>query len=310
MPIYTQQITDIGTHGPPPELTTVTWESPLGQVTILSDWPSGYLVQPGARGLDMPTFKAYEDESPGIHGNRRRDTKANAREIMIPIAIYADDGRPAFLERKRRLLRDLSPLDGDGRGTLTLTEADGSSRSITAIYASGAEGAEDADSAGRRWITYGLTFMCESPFWLGPEFTRTFRGVGDDTPFFPSGVPWVVSDSQVLGTGVKITNPGDVPAFPVWTISGPISAATFTHPAGGSWTLTRNLSAADVAVIDCRERIETAILNGTENLWPNIDEAAVLWPLLRGTNTVDLVVAGSTSATTVKVRLQPRYLSA
>ncbi|MER6809994.1 hypothetical protein ABT299_12005 [Spirillospora sp. NPDC000708] len=70
------------------------------------------------------------------------------------------------------------------------------------------------------------------------------------------------------------------------------------HPTGGSWTRTRNLSAADVAVIDCRERIETAILNGTENLWSNIDEAAVLWPLLRGTNTVDLVVAGSTSATT------------
>ncbi|MUN40914.1 phage distal tail protein [Actinomadura litoris] len=88
------------------------------------------------------------------------------------------------------------------------------------------------------------------------------------------------------------------------------SAATFTHPTGGSWTLSRDLSASDVAVIDCRERIETAVLNGTENLWPNIDEAAVLWPLLRGTNTVDLLASGATSGTTVKVRLRPRYLSA
>jgi phage-related protein len=302
-------ITSIETGGPTPDLTTVTWTSPLGRSTVLSDWPSGYLVQPGARGLDMPTFKAFEDESPTIHGNRRRATKANAREIMIPVVIYADDGRQAFLARKRRLLEDLSPLDGDdGRGTLTLTEANGSARSITAIYASGAEGSEDLDAAGRRWISYALTFVAESPFWLGTDIGREFRAPNDE-PFFPFGIPWAVADSQVLGAGVQIVNPGNVPAYPIWTINGPISRATFTHPSGGSWTLTRDLTGGDVAVVDTRERIGTALLNGAENLWPDIDETAVMWPLLPGLNTVDLIVTGSTSDTVVSFRLTPRYLT-
>ncbi|WP_141575835.1 phage tail domain-containing protein [Actinomadura sp. WMMA1423] len=310
MPIMAQRISDVGQGGPAQSLTTVKWTSPLGRVTHLSDWPTGYLVQPGARGLDMPTFKAYETESPQIHGNRRTGTKANAREIMIPVVIYSHDGRAAFLERKRQLLKDLSPLDGDGgRGTLTLTEPDGSSRSITAIYASGAEGSEDLDAAGRRWTAYGLTWTCESPFWEGKPFGRSFRaGVVEN--FFPSGVPWEVADSQVLGADVRIFNPGDVQAFPVWTLRGPMESATFTHPAAGTWTLTRTLALGDVAVIDTRERIKTALLNDAVDLWPNIDEAAVLWPLLSGENRVDLVVTGSTPDTVVEFEVTPRYLSA
>ncbi|MGI5201624.1 hypothetical protein ACQEU6_08590 [Spirillospora sp. CA-108201] len=310
MPIMAQRISDIGRGGPAQPFTTVKWSSPLGRVTHLSDWPTGYLVQPGARGLDMPTFKAYESESPQIHGNRRTGTKANPREIMIPVVIYSHDGRAAFLERKRQLLKDLSPLDGDlGRGTLTLTEPDGSARSITAIYASGAEGSEDLDAAGRRWTAYGLTWTCESPFWEGDPFGRPFRaGVVQD--FYPSGVPWEVSDSQVLGADVRIFNPGDVQAFPVWTIHGPMESAVFTHPAAGTWTLTRTLALGDVAVIDTRERIKSALLNDAVDLWPNIDEAAVLWPLLSGENRVDLIVTGSTPDTVVEFTATPRYLSA
>lgn len=309
MPILVQAISTIGRGGPTQPYTVVTWTSPLGRSTVLSDWPAGHLVQPGARGLDMPTFKAYESESPQIHGTHRDGVKGNAREIMIPVVIYSNDSRDAFLARKRRLLTDLSPLDGDsGRGKLTLTEPDGSSRSITAIYAAGAEGSEDLDAAGRRWTAYGLTFTCESPFWDGQPIGRTFRA-GVDTPFFPGGVPWEVADSQVLGIGVEIFNPGNVPAFPIWTIRGPMTAATFTHPTRGSWTLTRSLSSGDIAVIDTRERIQSALLNGVTNLWPNIDEAAVLWPLTSGMNTVDLVVTGSTTDTRVEFQVTPRYLT-
>lgn len=309
MPILAQEISTVGRGGPTQPITIVKWTSPLGRSTILSDWPAGHLVQPGARGLDMPTWKAFETESPQIHGNHREGVKANAREIMIPVVIYSNDGRAAFLDRKRRLLTDLSPLDGDGgRGTLTLTEPDGSSRSITAIYASGAEGSEDLDAAGRRWTAYGITWTCESPFWDGAPIGRGFRA-GVDAPFFPSGVPWEVSDSQVLGTGVEIFNPGNVDAYPVWTIHGPMTSATFTHPAGGAWTLTRTLDADDVAVIDTRERIESALLNDVTNLWPDIDEAAVLWPLKPGRNAVDLVITGSTTDTLVEFKVTPRHLT-
>ena len=298
----------VGAIGPAPDLTDVTWTTATGRITRLSDWPSGYLVQPGARGLDMPAYVAYEDESPGIDGNYRRGTRATAREVMLPIAIYSDDGRIAFLARKRQLLRDMNPQLG--RGTITLAEADGSARSIIAFYASGAEGDETEDAAGRTWTNYNLTFTCESPYWLGDPLRKTFRVAGGGS-FFPSGVPWNVSDSQVLGDHVMMTNPGDVVAFPVWTINGPMTTATFTNnDTGETFTLTHTLVAGDTVVIDCRERVKTVLLNGTTNLWPDLDETATLFGLQPDVNDVSLDVSGTTSATQITLDLVPRYLSA
>lgn len=308
MPILVSAITGAGSAGQPPELTTVTWTSATGAVTILSDWPSGWLVQPGIRGLDMPVWQAYEDESPSIDGNFRRGTRAKAREIMIPLVIFADEGRTAFMARKRALLAAMNPQAG--MGTLTLTEPDGSLRRISAYYSAGAEGTQDVDTSGRRWVSYGLTFTCPSPFWLGADVGRTFR-VSAGGSFFPSGVPWNVADSQVIGSHVAITNPGDVTAYPVWTIQGPATAAVFTNNLTGEvWTFTGTLLITDTLVVDCRERIKTVTLNGVTNLWPDLSVDSVLWALGDGLNDVSLTVSGSTAATVVSFALTPRYLAA
>uniref|UniRef100_UPI000527F9E0 phage distal tail protein n=4 Tax=Streptomycetaceae TaxID=2062 RepID=UPI000527F9E0 len=79
---------------------------------------------------------------------------------------------------------------------------------------------------------------------------------------------------------------------------------------GETLALTRTITGTDTIVIDTRERRQTALLNGVTNLWPNLSDASSLWALETGVNDLTLTVAGSTSATSVRMTYQPRYLAA
>lgn len=298
-----------GAHNPPPvfplEVPSVTWTDSRGRATTLTDWEQGWILQPGIRGFDLPQYAFYVDESPQIDGNALRGTRAQAREVMLPITFF-DTTRATFRDRKRTFLRTLNPKLG--LGTITATEADGSARTIQAYYVSGAEGDFGDDSSGLRWQTLGLTFSCPSPYWIGASEHLEFR-TAETGSFFPL-LPLNVTDSQVLGDAT-IDNPGDDTAQPIWTIHGPAGTATFTNTTTGkAFSLTAPLGAADTLVVDTRERQQTAVLNGTDNWWPNLTTDSVLWGLEEGVNDIAMTLTSTSLATVVEVDYQPRYLTA
>ncbi|WP_432077836.1 phage distal tail protein [Streptomyces sp. YPW6] len=288
------------------EMPLVTFTDPAGVATLLTDWERGWVVQPGAKGLDMPSYAFTKDESPGIDGHEVRQVRAEGKTITLPVAFWANDSRAAYMTRRRALIRSLNPKRG--QGTLTLTEPDGGQRSIGVRYTDGMEGDESRDAAGARWCITALVFDVASPYWTGGEVTTEWKnGTGGD--FFPF-LPLVVGDSQVLGS-VTVDNDGDDDAFPVWTIKGPATAITLTNTTTGqTLALTRTITGADTIVIDTRERRQTALLNGVTNLWPDLSDDSSLWPLETGPNDLSLTVAGSTTDTSVRMTYQPRYLAA
>lgn len=297
-------------HGPPwptliNQMPQVSFTDPRGITTHLSDWENGWLLQPGARGLDMPGFAFTTDESPGIDGYELRDVRAQGKEIILPLAFWANDSRAAYKARRRGFIKSLNPKRGVG--TLTLTETDGATRSIGAYYTGGIEGDESLDAAGERWCINAVTFGCPSPYWTGAETVHDFKAATGGT-FFPV-LPLTVGDSQVLGE-VTVDNDGDGPAFPVWTIDGPATSISLANnTTGQELVLTRTITGADTIVIDTRERRQTALLNDVTNLWPDLSDASELWPLQEGINDLDLTVSGSTGATSVRLAYQPRYLA-
>ncbi|WP_411095994.1 phage distal tail protein [Streptomyces sp. 020-2-3H-GM] len=288
------------------EMPLVSFTDPAGVTTLLTDWEHGWVVQPGAKGLDMPSYALAKDESPGIDGYEVRQVRAEGKTITIPVAFWANDSRVAYKARRRALIRSLNPKRG--QGTLTLTEPDGAQRSIGVLYQDGMEGDESLDTAGARWCITALVFAVPSPYWTGGEVATSWRtDPGGD--FFPF-LPLTVGDSQVLGS-VTVDNDGDDDAFPVWTITGPATSITLTNATTGeTLALTRTITGTDTIVIDTRERQQTALLNGATNLWPNLSDASSLWALETGVNELTLTVAGSTSATSVRMTYQPRYLAA
>jgi hypothetical protein len=288
------------------EMPDISFTDPAGAVTAFSSWENGWALQPGAKGLDMPTYAFTQDESPGIDGYEIRQVRAQGKEIILPIAFWADDSRAAYLTRRRTLIRSLNPKRGPG--TLTVTQADGSARTIGARYSTGLEGDESLDTAGARWCMSALTFACPSPFWLGAEVTTEWRAAVSGT-FFPL-LPLTVGNSQVLGA-VTVDNDGDDDAYPVWTITGPATSVSLTNTTTGqTLLLTHTITIGDTIVIDTRERQQTALLNGVTNLWGDLSDASTMWPLETGINDLTLTVAGSTSNTRVRMTYQPRYLAA
>ncbi|WP_327335844.1 phage tail family protein [Streptomyces sp. NBC_01324] len=288
------------------EMPTVSFTDPGGRVTMLTDWENGWVVQPGTKGLDMPGYAITQDESPGIDGYEVRQVRAQGKTITVPVAFWANDSRAAYLARRRAFIRSLNPKRGTG--TLTLTQPDGATRSIGVLYSDGMEGDESLDAAGARWCITVITFSVPSPYWLGDTVTAEWATAAGGA-FFPF-LPLTVGDSQVLGE-VTVDNDGDDDAFPVWTVTGPATSVTLTnHTTGQTLVLTRTITGTDTIVIDTRERRQTALLNGVTNLWPNLSTASSLWPLEVDTNELSLTVAGSTSATRVRMTYQPRYLAA
>jgi len=295
------------------QMPAVSFTDPRGVTTYLSDWENGWLLQPGAKGLDMPGYAFSTDESPGVDGYELRDVRAQGKEIILPIAFWANDSRAAYKARRRAFINSLNPKRGVG--AMTLTEPDGATRTIGAYYTGGLEGDESLDAAGERWCINAITFGCPSPYWIGSEVTHTWKASSSAT-FFPI-LPLAVGASQVLGE-VTVNNPGDDVAYPVWTIEGPATEITLTNtvidPISGEETVeelvvTRTITGADTIVIDTRERRQSALLNGTTNLWPDLSDASTMWPLQEGDNLLNLVVDGSTSATSVSMTYQPRYLA-
>ncbi|MCX5234450.1 phage tail family protein [Streptomyces prunicolor] len=310
MPIFVHPSGTLpGGINPPPigplEVPSLSWTDARGRTTLLSDWENGWLLQPGIRGLDLPGYDFYTDSSPQIDGTALRGVRAQAREVFLPVAIF-DTDHAAFMARKRSFLRTLNPYLG--LGTLTLTEADGSFRTIEAYYGSGAEGDFGDTVSGLHWQVIGLTFSCPSPYWLGASVHQEYGSAATGN-FFPV-LPLVVKDSQVLGDSV-IDNPGDATSFPVWTIHGPATSAVITNTTTGlSFSVTASLGSSDVLVVDTRERVQTAVLNGTDNWWPNLTTDSDLWGLEPGENDVSLTLVGTDSNTVVQLDYQPRFLTA
>ncbi|MBK3573170.1 phage tail family protein [Streptomyces sp. MBT65] len=310
MPIFVHPSGTLpGGINPPPigplEVPSLSWTDARGRTTLLSDWENGWLLQPGIRGLDMPGYDFYTDSSPQIDGTALRGLRVQAREVFLPVAFF-DTDRAAFMARKRSFLRTLNPALG--LGTLTLTEADGSFRTIEAYYGSGAEGDFGDTVSGLHWQVIGLTFSCPSPYWLGASIHQEYGSAATGS-FFPV-LPLTVRDSQVLGDAT-IDNPGDATSYPVWTIHGPTTSAVFTNSTTGlSFSVTASLGSSDVLVVDTRERVQTAVLNGTDNWWPNLATDSDLWGLEPGENDVSMALVGTDSDTVVQLDYQPRFLTA
>lgn len=294
-------------HDPRP--TQVSWTSPAGRTTLLTNWQSfdsGIMVRPGVLGLLMPAYTFYEDTSPAFDGTSVRGVRAGPRDVTVPLYIWGPD-RSTCLELFHDLIGDLNPQNGIG--TLTITESGGTSRSIGAYYSQGFEGDDNDDTTGRHWMSAAVVFHAPRPYWEGDQQSVTFDVGSGAATFFPV-LPVQVKNSQILGT-VNATNIGNVLTYPVWTVTGPVTSLTITNnTTGQTFTVATTAIAGDTWVIDAREGVKSALKNGSTNLWQYIDINSDLWALKPGVNSVTITVPGAASQTTVTMAYKPRYLAA
>ncbi|WP_223874181.1 phage tail family protein [Salinispora vitiensis] len=311
----------IGTPPPPdptpPDTPAVrdvpraSWIAPDGtEVPLTSPGQTGYRLLKGLRGLGGVPVTLTTDKLPR-GGVRVRTVRREAREIDLPVRVTGST-HTEFIDRKRNLLDWFGQTDELGAGTLVVWRPDGTRRHITCYCAHPG----DTDDDGRLAENLLVTLLCEQPWWYGPdEVSDEALELADNGSYlarFPN-----VSLSKTLGTGdLDIFNPGQLAAYPVWTITGPCASATFTHAdtgqsfaidpdyAGGGPLLlndTITVYTDPMAIYGPSGQAATGAVN-----WPG----ANLFPLRRGHNRIILSLTEAAVGAGVAWSFAPRYRSA
>ncbi|MFD8594549.1 phage tail domain-containing protein [Kitasatospora sp. NPDC059646] len=273
-------------------------------------WPAIFM-QDGATGLDTPPYELHADDSPNLDGGLFRGVRATQREIMIPVYIYGIDRR-TLLEQKRELARALNPKNG--YCVLKFTESDGQARYLNAYYKGGMEGNESSDQSGFRWIKYALLLTAYDPWFYSDEMRVAKWSFGQGVPFLGRPfLPLRLSEGYKSAVTLPVYNPGDVEAWPVWEISGPVKSFRITSQTGQKFGIPSATSGGDVIAlgrtlrIDTRPGVKTLKDDRGTNYYPDMEADPKLWSIPSGDSTMTVdVVAGSGQAT-VTLTFKPRY---
>ncbi|WP_327230802.1 phage tail protein [Streptomyces murinus] len=317
MPLFTAPITNPEAPVAPPiefpeiGYAVITYVDPAGTRWPMTDLSAKwYTLAEGVSGLGAAPYTLTSDPHPR-GGARLRHVQAQPRTIVWPVLVKGVD-HTEFTANWRALARAFTRTLREGPGTLEVARPDGTVRTIAVYYQQGWDG-RGQTATGITWDSAVLTLWCEDPYWVDAQAVPVHREAGTQVDYL---VPYpTVSSSQVLGE-TAVTNPGDIDVWPVWQITGPASAITFTRgDTGDGFTLDMTttahgalLAGETVTISTDPPRVRTSTddnLIGGLN-WP----AAVLWSLPPGTTAVTFQLDGAAAGSAVDLTFYPRYETA
>jgi hypothetical protein len=281
---------------------SATWTDPFGVEWPLTDTDPdvGWFTTSGPAGWHATAYEIVTDPI-ARGGENVRFIRANPCRIVWPLYVGGDT-HLQWLERHRALRKAfVSTLHRSTAGTLRITRPDGSAREIDCYYESGFEGQA---GEGRLFSKDAITLYAPDGYWRDPDpltITRSYVPGVDFLNPFPT-----ISAGLTLGD-TEVDNPGDVAAWPEWTITGPMTAMTATNlTTGYTFSLTYPLLAGEQITITTQQPAVRGPAG--QNLsyalnWPN----AYLWSLLPGTNDLTLTATGGAVGTTLQMAFHARY---
>jgi hypothetical protein len=229
---------------------TATWTGYDGSRWDISDPGSGvFITDAGIRGLHMPEITPYASQSPLLHGSRFKGYRIEPRELFLPTFLYSDVSSADWLDRNEAFWRTMHPGQ---TGLLRITRPDGKSRGLVCRYRNSGDWADEKGAVAGGWALYPITVVAEQPLWMGEPDTRSWEQT-PDLDIFPDDdtddyVLYIASPAQ-LDTA-KMSNPGDEPVRPIWSVYGPFDSVTVGVE--GRTITVGPLDAGEARIIDTR----------------------------------------------------------
>ena len=299
-PIYVE---DVG-------FAVATWYAPDGTVWPLMNEALGWrTLTEGITGLDAEQITITTDKK-ARGGVAVRHIQRDERIITWALEVWSDTSHMEFVQRWRALMDAFAQTSELGPGWLEIARPDGTARRIACYYQEGFEGATGLGILSDSCV---ITLLAEDPYWQARQPTVITRAYGTGTAFlnpFPT-----ISSASVLGD-TTVTNPGDVAAWPDWTITGPASGLTATLAATGEEFI---LTPGDTAHGDLLDGEQATIKTDPPQIrgpggviwtpalnWPG----AQLWGLPKGESAVTFAVTGAGPGTQIELSFYARYRSA
>lgn len=275
------------------------WIDTLGQLN-LSD-RSKYFVLRHPTGLGVPPPDNFSDSVPLEDGEVYRGTRMHPRRINLPLYI-SGTSRLDFLANLKTLENRLFPKKG--QGVLRVIRETGEIRDIPALYERGLDGEGNRNPSGH-WTV--LSLVCYDPYFFDPVAVEQTFDPDEPQSFFPI-LPLRLSGSGIMG-GVEVFNPGEVEAFPIWTVTGPgVNPLFVNQTTGRQLRILSPLTSEDVLVVDTRPQKRTVTLNGVD-AFPLLDRSITssLWSLVPGYNVVQVLMSGAIEGSSIHLSFNARY---
>lgn len=259
---------------------------------------SDFYLTRGLRGLGIPATEVRITNSAG-DGGTWRSTRRGVRTLDLPIFVVGTD-REDVETKLRRLASALS--DRYGTPFLLAEYSDGSSYQMEIHYTGGAE-TQFGDEAGETFCKWAITVQAPDPYWTSTQAVSfALANSSGGRGLLPHLEKLQVTSSSLLGT-FNIENTGDVEAFPVWTLHGPLDDATFSRD-GLSFAYVDGISSGESVVIDTM----TATVRDANNVnkYGSLGPAPKLFAFPPGISSINVVVTGSDTETRVSGFYRPR----
>lgn len=209
---------------PPPDLTpgwdtlVLEWEA-AGRTWTLSNPRDGIVMKPGIEGLLFPEIKHYSEASPAVYGAYWTGFTVEPRTVAWPLRLFHDGSSLEWIALNEAFTESLNPAE---EGILRVRSAR-TERTLRLRYSGGLNTNLQRDPTFFGWVDYDVRFVANRPLWAGPLIEQRW-GAAESANFFTGNpaAPIYISPSATLETAV-MRNPGNVPAWPVWTLEGPIT---------------------------------------------------------------------------------------
>jgi phage-related protein len=284
----------------------ILWIEPDGTQHNLMDIPNT-AVNIGRAGFDMPPIRHILKAVPFRHGKRHEAFVADERRFDIPVHFSAETWE-TLRTRIHEVERMFWPDPTQGMGKLRINMPDGTGREIECYYESGLQGNEGVDSQGTNWTNKVITLLAPEPFWKATAASQQIYTQGTPAEFFPL-LPIKLSSTSIFSDAVA-NNLGDVEAWPVWTIEGPMTRIILTNESYDPERvidLTYTLTAGQTITIDTDEDNRTVVRDNGTDLYSALTKRD-LWPLKAGVNNIEIQMDGATVDSQVTLTWYARYL--
>lgn len=245
---------------PPFQALAQTWTGWDGSLFDLVGGTEGVWLTGDADviGLGYGPGELFSTSSPAVAGSTFKGSRDLERPVQWSIATASRQGSSDFIALERAFWRT---MNRNRSGVWTVSLPGGETRTLTCRYANTTD-ALTSDPVAAGAAEYTVNLVANDPYWYGTPVKAGPFAVGSSAPFFGSGgPPFTISEASTFASAT-ITNPGDVDAWPVWTIRDAATSVTLVVD-GHTIATTHTLSAGDVAVIDTDPRRQSFTVNGT-----------------------------------------------
>lgn len=202
----------------------VGWD---GSVWSLHDGTQGVALEGrGLVGLHNPPIQKFYSEARAVPGARVRGSRAGVRPVKWPLLV-ASDRRVAS---EWQAIQDafFNSIHPEKPGVWTVTTG----RTVRSLRLTGVYTGDPGymhDPLLFRWAQYDVELEATQPFWEGEPVTAGPFDAGTPVDFIPEeGAPSFHLSGSSTFEKAKVTNPGDVPVYPVWEVRGPLDDVTMT----------------------------------------------------------------------------------